>query len=213
DNRDRDARARDNRNTNNREVCRNFGCGFCRWGVDCRFIHDSTRNNRTTGSHNQNTTRTPGHNNSMHSGLSSTGLNLGGHQQLLNLIQAQQNLLSQYGLNLPTGQTRPNSSPPGFGFTTPQQSLQPQQQAHLASTGHGSGSTPTMETYLPQALNTMTLQDPANSNWNMDTGASSYLNSSTNNLSTVFNSCMYPSILVGDGKSIPVINTGHSTLR
>nr|GFC03353.1 hybrid signal transduction histidine kinase M [Tanacetum cinerariifolium] len=35
------------------------------------------------------------------------------------------------------------------------------------------------ETYLSQALNTMTLQEPANLNWNMDTAASSHLNSST----------------------------------
>ncbi|GKE24095.1 hypothetical protein Tco_1435607 [Tanacetum coccineum] len=46
----------------------------------------------------------------------------------------------------------------------------------------------------------------------MDTGASSHLNSNATNLSTLFNSCMYPSVLVGDGKSIPVTNTGHSTL-
>nr|GFA98384.1 ribonuclease H-like domain-containing protein [Tanacetum cinerariifolium] len=56
-------------------------------------------------------------------------------------------------------------------------------------------------------------REPADLNWNMDTVASSHLNSSTSNLSTIFNSCMYPSVLVGDGKSIPVTNTGHSTLR
>ncbi|GJY38481.1 deSI-like protein [Tanacetum coccineum] len=38
------------------------------------------------------------------------------------------------------------------------------------------------------------------------------LTSNATNLSTLFNSCMYPSVLVGDGKSIPVTNTGHSTL-
>nr|GEZ85006.1 ribonuclease H-like domain-containing protein [Tanacetum cinerariifolium] len=59
----------------------------------------------------------------------------------------------------------------------------------------------------------MTLQEPADLNWNMNTGASSHLNSSTSNLSTIFNSCMYPSVLVGDRKSIPVTNTGHRTLR
>ncbi|GKG06610.1 ribonuclease H-like domain-containing protein [Tanacetum coccineum] len=68
------------------------------------------------------------------------------------------------------------------------------------------------ETQLPHAFNTLTLQDPANSNWNMDTGSSSHLNSSVNNLSTIFNSRIYPSVLVGDGKSFPVTNTGHSTL-
>nr|GEY17545.1 hypothetical protein [Tanacetum cinerariifolium] len=48
---------------------------------------------------------------------------------------------------------------------------------------------PAKETYLPEAINTMTLQEPVDLNWNMDTGASSHLNSSTSNLSTIFNSC------------------------
>nr|GFA48297.1 ribonuclease H-like domain-containing protein [Tanacetum cinerariifolium] len=38
-------------------------------------------------------------------------------------------------------------------------------------------------------------QEPADLNWNMDTAASSHLNSSTSNLSTNFNSYMYPSVL------------------
>ncbi|GKA27690.1 ribonuclease H-like domain-containing protein [Tanacetum coccineum] len=46
----------------------------------------------------------------------------------------------------------------------------------------------------------------------MNTGASSHLNSSVNNLSTIFNSCLYPSVRVSDGKTIPVTNTGHSIL-
>ncbi|GJY17817.1 ribonuclease H-like domain-containing protein [Tanacetum coccineum] len=44
----------------------------------------------------------------------------------------------------------------------------------------------------------------------MDTGASSHLKASVNSLSENFNTCMYPSISVGDGHSIPVTNTGHS---
>ncbi|GJZ32024.1 hypothetical protein Tco_0577460 [Tanacetum coccineum] len=88
-NRDRDARARDNRTPTKSEECRTLGLLLSGRGVDCRFIHDSTRNNRTTASQ---------------------------------FDTSPANLLSQYGLNLPTGQTRPNSSPPGFGFTTPQQS-------------------------------------------------------------------------------------------
>nr|GEX67661.1 hybrid signal transduction histidine kinase M [Tanacetum cinerariifolium] len=66
-------------------------------------------------------------------------------------------------------------------------------------------------TNTPQAFNTMTLQEP-NAKWNVDTGASSHLNSSSTNLSNVFNSCIYPFVFVGDGKSIPITNTGHSTL-
>ncbi|GJX88620.1 ribonuclease H-like domain-containing protein [Tanacetum coccineum] len=55
----------------------------------------------------------------------------------------------------------------------------------------------------------MTIQDPT---WHMDTCASSHLNSHTSNLNTVYNKSLYPSICVGDGKSIPVTNTGHSIL-
>ncbi|GJX07004.1 ribonuclease H-like domain-containing protein [Tanacetum coccineum] len=46
----------------------------------------------------------------------------------------------------------------------------------------------------------------------MDTCASSHLNSHSSNLSTIYNKCLYPSVCVGDGKSIPVTNTGHSIL-
>ncbi|GJR32061.1 ribonuclease H-like domain-containing protein [Tanacetum coccineum] len=55
----------------------------------------------------------------------------------------------------------------------------------------------------------MTIRDPT---WNMDTGASSHLNSHTSNLNTVYNKCLYPSVCVGDEKSTPVTNTGHSIL-
>ncbi|GJZ57793.1 ribonuclease H-like domain-containing protein [Tanacetum coccineum] len=62
---------------------------------------------------------------------------------------------------------------------------------------------------LPLAFSTTAIQDPT---WNMDTGASSHLNSHTSNLNTVYNKCLYVSVCVGDGKSIPVTNTGHSIL-
>ncbi|GJT61432.1 ribonuclease H-like domain-containing protein [Tanacetum coccineum] len=65
---------------------------------------------------------------------------------------------------------------------------------------------------LLTAFTTGTLHDPTIVAWNMDTGASSHLNNSVNSLNAVFNTCMYPSISVGDGHSIPVTNTGHSIL-
>ncbi|GKA45021.1 ribonuclease H-like domain-containing protein, partial [Tanacetum coccineum] len=46
----------------------------------------------------------------------------------------------------------------------------------------------------------------------MDRGASSHLNNSITSLNENFNMCMYPSISVRDGHSIPVTNTGHSIL-
>ncbi|GKA39069.1 ribonuclease H-like domain-containing protein [Tanacetum coccineum] len=120
--------------------------------------------------------------------------------------------LCMLDLNL-VGQSRP-TAPPGFqsGQQTTQQAFSPQQQALLSGTVQGSTPANGQATLLPQAFNTMTLRDPTDANWNMDTGASSHLNSNATNLSTLFNSCMYPSVLVGDGKSIPVTNTGHSTL-
>ncbi|GJY35206.1 ribonuclease H-like domain-containing protein [Tanacetum coccineum] len=64
-------------------------------------------------------------------------------------------------------------------------------------------------TTLPHAFTAKTLQDSA---WNMNTGVSSHLNDSVISLSDVFNTFIYPSILVGDGHTIPVTNTGHSIL-
>ncbi|GJV91119.1 hypothetical protein Tco_1538932 [Tanacetum coccineum] len=64
-------------------------------------------------------------------------------------------------------------------------------------------------TTIPHAFTTETLRDFSNGAWNMDTCASSHLNSSVNSLCENFNTCMYLSISVGDGHSIPVTNTGH----
>ncbi|GJZ59489.1 ribonuclease H-like domain-containing protein, partial [Tanacetum coccineum] len=67
-------------------------------------------------------------------------------------------------------------------------------------------------TILTHAFTVGTLHDPACDAWNMDTGAGSHLNNPVNSLSEIFNTCMYPSISVGDGHSIPITNTGHSIL-
>ncbi|GJX99668.1 hypothetical protein Tco_0356687 [Tanacetum coccineum] len=64
-------------------------------------------------------------------------------------------------------------------------------------------------TTLPSAFSTMPLQDPT---WHMETGASSHLNFNASNLSTIFYKRLFPSVHVGDGKSIPVTNTGHSII-
>jgi hypothetical protein len=74
------------------------------------------------------------------------------------------------------------------------------------------GSHQGQETLLPNAFTTETLQAPTDGNWNMDTCASSHLNDDINCLNDVFNSCIYPSVAVGDGHSIPVINSGHNIL-
>ncbi|GKB34490.1 ribonuclease H-like domain-containing protein [Tanacetum coccineum] len=180
----RNNRDRDARNENKTEICRNFSRGYCRWGTNCRFIHASPKGtNNPCPNSSQHNTR------SMQQGPGHTGLNSASQQHLLSLIQAQQNLLAQYGLSISQGQQpvqhnntmglRPNA-PPGFQQTQPHQPT-------FGFNGH------------QQALYSLVC-------------ASSHLNSSVNNLSTIFNSRIYPSVLVGDGKSIHVTNTGHSTL-
>ncbi|GJS96866.1 ribonuclease H-like domain-containing protein [Tanacetum coccineum] len=67
----------------------------------------------------------------------------------------------------------------------------------------------TQATTLPSAFSTMPLHDPT---WHMGTGASSHLNINASNLSTVFDKRLFSSVYVGDGKSIPVTNTGHSII-
>ncbi|GJU60122.1 ribonuclease H-like domain-containing protein [Tanacetum coccineum] len=71
---------------------------------------------------------------------------------------------------------------------------------------------PGQPTILPHAFSTESLQDPTHASWNMDTGVSSHLNASLNSLNNVFNTCIYPSISVGDGHSILVTSIGHSIL-
>ncbi|GJT38950.1 ribonuclease H-like domain-containing protein [Tanacetum coccineum] len=102
--------------------------------------------------------------------------------------------------------------PHRYGTAQQQQPVQQQHNLHsLPSNSQGIlGAAPALHpshaTSLPSAFSTMMLHDPT---WNMDTGATSHLNSNAHNLSTLFNSRLYPSIHVGDGNSIPVTNTGH----
>ncbi|GJU67587.1 ribonuclease H-like domain-containing protein [Tanacetum coccineum] len=68
-------------------------------------------------------------------------------------------------------------------------------------------------TTLLQAFNAMTVQDYCDSGWYMDTDATSHLASDTGKLTSISNKSTISSILVGNGNSIPVINSGYSMLR
>ncbi|PWA99952.1 ribonuclease H-like domain-containing protein [Artemisia annua] len=104
--------------------------------------------------------------------------------------------------NMPlAGQT---PGPPGFIAHTGSNTGQP---GIIRQMGQLSGQ----ETILPNAFTAGTLHDHTGA-WNMDTGASSHLNAYVNSLSNIFNTCMYPSVSVGDGHNIPVTNTGRSIL-
>ncbi|GJX53572.1 retrovirus-related pol polyprotein from transposon TNT 1-94 [Tanacetum coccineum] len=97
------------------------------------------------------------------------------------------------------------------------QPLLPRSFAQLVQPATPSGSTGSTiasgeATTLPHVFPPGTLHDPATGAWNMDTGASSHLNNLVTSLIDVINTCIYPSILVGDGHSIHVTNTGHIIL-
>ncbi|GKB89629.1 hypothetical protein Tco_0961901 [Tanacetum coccineum] len=107
--------------------------------------------------------------------------------------------------------------PGQVGLVQPVQFYQPGKQVQFyqpgqpATLGH-SGQLLGHQTLLPHAFHAMPLQDTVSGNWNMDTGASSHLNDSVTSLSDVLNMCIYSSVSVGDGHSIPVTNSGHSVL-
>ncbi|GJS75507.1 hypothetical protein Tco_0725388 [Tanacetum coccineum] len=82
---------------------------------------------------------------------------------------------------------------------------------HPGSTGPT--ATPGQATTLPHAFTAGILHDPAPAAWNIDTGASSHLNNSITSLNENFNTCMYPSISVGDGHSIPFIRDNNCTIE
>nr|GFA65737.1 ribonuclease H-like domain-containing protein [Tanacetum cinerariifolium] len=111
------------------------------------------------------------------------------------------------------------SPPPGFHpqpvhylLSAQQFGLITQHNGTVAASPAGPTGTPRQETTLPHAFTVRTLHDPASGSWNLNTGVSSHFNNTVTNLSKVFNSCIYPSVSVGDGHFIPVTNTGHSIL-
>ncbi|GKB41580.1 ribonuclease H-like domain-containing protein [Tanacetum coccineum] len=94
------------------------------------------------------------------------------------------------------------------------QQFTPQKHYRLPHPGQGIlGPAPAIyasqPTPLPSAFSTMPLQDPT---WHMDTCASSHLNFNASNLSIIFDKRLFPSVHVGDGKSIPVTNRGHGII-
>nr|GEX71128.1 hybrid signal transduction histidine kinase M [Tanacetum cinerariifolium] len=64
----------------------------------------------------------------------------------------------------------------------------------------------------PTVLMTSTSSSTKDPTWNMDTCATSHLNSNARNLSILFKKRLFSSIHVGDGNLIPVTNTGHNII-
>lgn len=68
------------------------------------------------------------------------------------------------------------------------------------------GPQPTAD--FASAFNTMTLVDPSNSQWYMDTGATTHLANSAGSLNSVFNLTTGKSVMVANGNRIPIHKAG-----
>ncbi|GJX84214.1 hybrid signal transduction histidine kinase M [Tanacetum coccineum] len=217
-----------NKPSNLPQLCNHFNKGTCKFGDRCKYIHDhrnrSGLNNKSSRNFGDRATVYSSQlNRNMHwasqppSGYHSTRLAQYNQQGLPSQPNNQHTPFS-YGVVQQPAQPVLFAAHQPHGYGTAQQQQQPVQQQHnlhsLPSNSQGIlGAAPALHpsqaTSLPSAFSTMTLHDPT---WNMDTGATSHLNSNAHNLSTLFNSRLYPSIHVGDGNSIPVTNTGHSII-
>ncbi|GJR22746.1 ribonuclease H-like domain-containing protein [Tanacetum coccineum] len=209
------------------QICTHFNKGTCKFGDRCKVIHD--HRNRAGLSSQKNS----GHGNvSSYVGIwnptsASTHVRPAHTHTLFRPVQYQPSPSSGVTPTAYYAGLVPASYPaqqPVAQFQQPQpvsaqQSLPAHYQpyayaAQQQPVSHGQPGLlgpalviyPSQATSLPSAFSTMTLQDPT---WNMDTCASSHLNSNASNLSTIFNQRLCPSVHVGDGNFIPVTNIGH----
>ncbi|GKA18268.1 ribonuclease H-like domain-containing protein [Tanacetum coccineum] len=188
--------------------CFNYAKGTCRYGKSCRYVHDP--NARPSNANKGSVTS----GNSTNDLLTRPSLQIGPVQTPPPGFQQQAPLPYYYSsLAGPSSNTMAQFVPLVVGPV-----YTPTGHVPTATTQHANNVT--TGSVLPHqpighpvvASTTETLHDTITGAWNMDTGASSHLNNSVYSLSTVLNSCMYSSVSVGDGYSIPVTNTGHNIL-
>ncbi|GJS46116.1 ribonuclease H-like domain-containing protein [Tanacetum coccineum] len=222
--------------------CFNFAKGSFRFGSECRYAHDATVKPHTSNSkqsHNYTDALLSKLLDKL--GMHESGTKRDTNTPTVTTHVAYTTNVNPTPLHYPAQPLSPYvisqsahymTPPPGFTYSPAQQQLvyyQPAHPSHVqpatvaGSVQHAQPSAPPgfltgpadntrQATTLPQAFTAETLHDPTTGAWNMDTGASSHLNNSVTSLITIFNSCMYPSVLVSDGHSIPVTNSGHSLL-
>ncbi|GJS64938.1 ribonuclease H-like domain-containing protein [Tanacetum coccineum] len=194
-------------NSTGAQLCRNFQRGSCNFGERCRYVH---ANPTSTAARNGN------------------GNHHGSASQCLKPLSIQLTIgpsppTPYHNIATTIGSRGVLGPAPGQAHVT-----QPAGHAVFGPSGpstyttgplHGTwgpqvvyGPYVDQATSLPQAFNAMTVQDYGDSGWYMDTGATSHLASDTGKLTTISNNSNISSILVGNGNSIPVINSGHSML-
>lgn len=64
-----------------------------------------------------------------------------------------------------------------------------------------------------QAFNTLTLADPSDNQWYMDSGATSHLSNGAGNLKSVFNLGTNTAVTVANGSRIPVRKSGSFSFQ
>ena len=80
------------------------------------------------------------------------------------------------------------------------------QQKQQAQNG-GNKFEPTMD--FAQAFNTLSLMDPSDNNWYMDSGATAHLSNTTGNLKSVFKNGIGKMVTVANGGKIPITTSGY----
>ncbi|GJY43537.1 ribonuclease H-like domain-containing protein [Tanacetum coccineum] len=198
------------KSVNNLQLCNHFSRGSCKFGDRCRYVHDA-RNRAGSTTRNTNPRHTAINPHPWNAYLSAQRMpHPRPHQPTAFVTPYSYNQSPTHSMSTHQQPAAPHQAQ----AYTAQHLLQPGQTIPQAASLGLLGPTPatfsSQPTSLPSAFSTMTLQDPT---WNMDTGATSHLNSSTRNLSSIFNTRLYSSIHVGDGNSIPVTNTGHSIIH
>ncbi|XP_010495553.1 PREDICTED: uncharacterized protein LOC104772662 [Camelina sativa] len=109
-------------------------------------------------------------------------------------------------------------SPPSFPHSHQRYWPQQPHMANLTTTHPASGllgpsPMASQPTQLPAAaFGTMTMPDPNDASWYMDTGATSHLTAQPGTLHSLFNASSFPSVVVGDGSSIPTKAIGYYSL-
>ncbi|GKA80648.1 ribonuclease H-like domain-containing protein [Tanacetum coccineum] len=221
--------------------CFNFAKGTCRFGDACRYVHDANAKLGTIPNDTNRGRGVSADTNALLKSLlqkldnvslnNSTGCVMPSPSSVPPTVAFNTGPPSMQPLFGPPGfPAQPNShyypantlSPGAYNPAQQQSTAQPMPSGFTASLTQpsnnpqpgtvGSISLTGQATNLPHAFNAETLQDPASSAWNMDSGASTHLHSSITSLSELFNNCMYSSVSVGDGHTIPVTNVGHSVL-
>ncbi|GJT90367.1 ribonuclease H-like domain-containing protein [Tanacetum coccineum] len=192
--------------------CFNFAKGSCRFGNDYRFVHNhNAKNGDYSGlkSSGNNTDELLvklldrlGLNENKHAIVTSNNTNnpsLNPNVATTNTLPVVFGPTSYYSQSVPTFSPIPSymlaqhfGGPPGFYYPL----VQPHASFSSSYPGNMGPNTPSGQaTTLSHVFNTETLRDLSNGAWNMDTGASSHLNSLVNSLSENFNTYDIPDII------------------